>query len=87
MNNSGCRINQIGRLGIFLCLLFLYGSAAADNGMMLTVQVHGFKHQRGHAIANIFREGDDVLKPEKSYRRVKAEIHGDSAIIEFPDLA
>lgn len=38
-------------------------------------------------MANLFREGDDVLKPDQAYQHEQAEIHDGKATINFPDLA
>ncbi|MBI3772529.1 MAG: DUF2141 domain-containing protein [Gammaproteobacteria bacterium] len=77
-----------GTRAVTLVSLIFSGTAlAADSSGTLSIQVHGFSHERGHAVANLFREGDDVLKPDKAYRREQAEIHDGSATINFPNLA
>ena len=82
------KISSIGRLGITFTILIFCGTAfAVDPTATLSIQVSGFSHERGHAVANLFREGDDVLKPDKAYQRVQAEIHGGKAMINFPGLA
>ena len=81
-------IAHIGRLGIACTtLLFCGATLAADSSGTLSIQVQGFTHERGHAVANLFREGDDVLKPDKAYRHAQADIHDGKASISFPDLA
>ena len=73
---------------VFSAALFSSEDAfAADATGTLTIQVSGFAHERGHAVANLFREGDDVLKHNTAYRKVTAEIHDGKASINFPDLA
>lgn len=82
------KIAHIGQWSIaFTTLIFCGAALAADSSGTLSIQVHGFTHERGHAIANLFREGDDVLKPDKAYRHAQAEIHDGKATISFPDLA
>lgn len=73
---------------IFSTAIFSSEAAfAADVTGTLSIQVSGFPHQRGHVIANLFREEDDVLKHNTAYRKVTAEIHDGKASINFPDLA
>lgn len=59
---------------------------AAEPVATLSVQASGFQNGGGHAIANLFREGDDVLKLDKAYQHAKAEIHDGKATFSFPDL-
>lgn len=66
---------------------FSESAIAADGSGTLSIKVSGFKHERGHAIASLFREGDEVLNLNKTYRRAEVEIHDGKASIEFPDLA
>lgn len=88
LQKTHSKIVHIGRWGIaFTTLVFCGAALAADPSGTLSIQVRGFTHERGHAIANLFREGDDVLKPDKAYQRVQAEIHDGKATINFPDLA
>lgn len=68
-------------------LSFSKGALAADAGGTLSIQVSGFAHQRGHAIANLFREGDEVLNLKNVYRRAQVEIRDGKATFSFPDLA
>lgn len=76
-----------GMGAVFSSLVFCGAALAADPSATLSIQVRGFTHERGHAVANLFREGDDVLKPNKAFRRVQAEIHDGKATISFPGLA
>ena len=71
----------------FTLLLFFSTASAAELIPTLSIQVSGFGHNRGHVIANLFREGDDVLKPDKAYRRAQAEIRDGLASIDISDLA
>lgn len=77
-----------GRTAYALAVCLLMMPAWADTAQAhLTLHINGFAHARGHAVANLFREGGDVLKPDQSYRRVSAAIHEGGATIEFPGLA
>jgi len=82
------KIVYLVKLGsTFAILLFCWNASAADASSTLSLRVSGFAHDRGHAIANLFREGDDVLKPDAAYRRVQADIHDGLVTINIPDLA
>lgn len=70
-------------MSLVLCGVVL----AADMPPTLSIQVRGFANENGRAIANLFREGNDVLKPDKAYRHAQAEIHDGKATINFPALA
>lgn len=75
---------------LFIFCIFLSfsgGALAADGAGTLSIQASGFFHERGHAIANLFREGDEVLNLNNVYRRAKVEIHDGKATINFTDLA
>lgn len=56
-----------------------------ERGLQLKVRVHGFKHGRGHAIARLYREGENVLA-KTSFRRAMASISDGEAVCEFPEL-
>jgi len=58
--------------------------AAPDTGT-LTVQATGFAHERGHAVAKLFAEGDDVFGPGR--QTVSAEIHATEALLQWSDVA
>jgi uncharacterized protein (DUF2141 family) len=75
--------------GLGMALIFLSVSPAAfaaDSTSALSLQVRGFSHDRGRAVANLFRETDDVLKPDTAYRRVQAEIHEGRSTLSFTGL-
>lgn len=55
-------------------------SARAD----LVVHASGFIHERGQAIASLFRDSDDVFGTP--YARVTAAIHQGKAILVFPKV-
>ena len=58
--------------------------AAPDTGT-LTVQATGFAHERGHAVAKLFADGDDVFGPGR--QTTSAEIHTGQALFQWADLA
>ena len=71
---------------IALCVI-LSPAWADTQPASFAVQVSGFAHARGHVVANLFRAEDDVLKPEKSYQRISAEISDGVASMVFANLA
>jgi uncharacterized protein (DUF2141 family) len=52
----------------------------------LRVVVHGFKHERGQAVARLYRPDQNVLSRDP-FRRVTAPIRGAEAVCEFPSLS
>ena len=85
---TSSRVFAVSRgMGIAALCLTLTPVWADAEPAKLVVQVSGFTHARGHALANLFREGDDVLKPEQAYRRTSAEIYDGNATVTFADLA
>lgn len=50
----------------------------------LVINAGGFGHERGQAVANLFREGDDVF--HKPYLRVTTKIEAGKAVLVFPAL-
>jgi len=52
----------------------------------LTIVVGGFPSDRGHAIANLFREGDDVMKIDLAYLHAREMISGNRAQLVFRNL-
>lgn len=71
-----------------LSVLSLLAQAAAADPMSgdLTIVVGGFKNDRGQVIANLFREGDDVMKIDKVYLHVRESISGNRAQLIFRNL-
>jgi uncharacterized protein (DUF2141 family) len=59
---------------------------ADDTSGDLTLQVGGFAHDRGQVLANLFREGDDVMKPDKAYLQAREKISGNRAQLVFRNL-
>jgi uncharacterized protein (DUF2141 family) len=60
-------------------------AAAGANAATLHVAASGFQHARGHAIARLYRPGDNVL--HAPWRQARAEIHGGRADLVFSELA
>jgi uncharacterized protein (DUF2141 family) len=61
-------------------------SASDANSGIITVHVNGFKSGKGHAIINLFREGQDVMKLKEAYRRATCGIENDQVTFSFTDL-
>ena len=71
----------------FAAILFLLSqNCMADGAGNLTIQVNGLLHDRGKVIANLFREGDDVMKIETAYLRAQGKISDKHAQLVFPNL-
>lgn len=58
--------------------------AQPGTGEDMIVQASGFKHDRGQAIASVFREGQDIFK--KPHLRVQADIDQGKATLVFPQM-
>lgn len=58
--------------------------AAPDTGT-LSVHVTGFLHERGHVIAKLYAQGDDVLGPGRW--TAQAVVHGNEATLKWPNLS
>jgi uncharacterized protein (DUF2141 family) len=74
---------------VFILLTFLspiHASYAGETAGDLTLQVGGFLNDHGQVIANLFRESDDVMKPDKAYLQVRATISGNRAQLVFRNL-
>ncbi len=72
---------------ILSILSFLAQTAAAgETSGDLTLLIGGFSSDRGQAIANLFRKGDDVMKIDKAYLQARATISGNRAQLVFRNL-
>lgn len=71
-----------------LSVLSLLAQAAVADPMSgdLTILVGGFKNDRGQVIANLFREGDDVMQIDKAYLHAREAISGNRAQLVFRNL-
>lgn len=58
------------------------GEAAGD----LLVQARGFLHDRGQVVAQLFREGDDIMRIETAYRSTRGTIRDKHAELVFRNL-
>jgi uncharacterized protein (DUF2141 family) len=66
----------------------LLAQAAAADPMSgdLTIAVGGFSSDRGQMIANLFREGDDVMQIDKAYLHAREAVSGNRAQLIFRNL-
>ncbi len=73
---------------LILSILSLSAQAAVadETSGDLTLFVGGFSNDRGQVIANLFREGDDVMKIDKAYLQARAIISGNRAQLVFRNL-
>jgi uncharacterized protein (DUF2141 family) len=69
-----------------ILLLPIQAALAGETSGDLTLQVGGFLNNNGQVIANLFRESDDVMKPDKAYLQVRATISGNRAQLVFRNL-
>lgn len=69
-----------------IVILFTQNSIAEPESGNLTIQVHGLLHERGQVIANLFREGDDIMKIETVYLHTKGKISEKQAVLVFNNL-
>ena len=71
---------------VSILILLSQNCLADDSSGNLTIQVHGLLHVRGQVIANLFHEGDDVMKIVKAYLRTKGKISDKQAQLVFQNL-
>jgi uncharacterized protein (DUF2141 family) len=69
-----------------LLLLPLQVALAGEPAGDLTLQVGGFANDHGQVVANLFRESDDVMKPDKAFLQVRATISGGRTQLVFKNL-
>lgn len=71
-----------------LSILSWLAQAAAADPMSgdLTLVVGGFSSDHGQVIANLFREGDDVMKLDQAYLHAREAISGNRAQLVFRNL-
>ena len=75
------------KLGIaFAFLISCDAALAADATGTLSIQAGGFLNEHGHAIASLFREGDEVLNLKNAYQREQVLIHDGKASFDFSNL-
>lgn len=67
---------------LFACMAVARAWAGAQQEGDLGVHVSGFTHERGQAVASLFREGDDIFG--KPHVRVAAPIRQGKAKLVFP---
>jgi uncharacterized protein (DUF2141 family) len=66
--------------------LLAHAAVADETSGNLTLQVGGFANDSGQVIANLFREGDDIMKIDKAYLQARATISGNRAQLVFRNL-
>ncbi len=77
---------RIGVLILYILALSVQTAVADETSGDLTLLVGGFSNDRGQVIANLFREGDDVMKIDKAYLQVQGTISGNRAQLVFRNL-
>ena len=71
---------------ILLLTQLAQNSYADDTSGNLTIQVRGLFHERGQVVANLFREGDDVMKIDTVYLQSHDKISEKQAQLVFHNL-
>lgn len=71
---------------VLVLVLLSQNCFAGDTSGNLTIQVSGLLHERGKVIANLFREGDDIMKMETAYLHVQGKIGDKPAQLVFHNL-
>ena len=69
-----------------LILIFSQSCLADDAYGNLTIRVNGLLNDHGKVIANLFREGDEVMKIEKAYLHAQGTISDKQAVLIFQNL-
>lgn len=71
---------------VFILVLLARNCFADEPSGNLIIQASGFHHDRGQVVANLFREGDDVMKIETAYLRTQGKIRDKHAQPIFRNL-
>jgi uncharacterized protein (DUF2141 family) len=71
---------------VFILLLLARNGFADEPSGDLVVLASGFPHDRGQVVANLFREGDEVMKMETAYLRTQGKISNKQAQLVFRNL-
>jgi uncharacterized protein (DUF2141 family) len=71
---------------VFFLMLLAQNCLAENDTGNLTIQVNGLLHERGKVIANLFREGDDVMKIATASLHARASISDRHAQLVFQNL-
>lgn len=80
-------MNKYIVVSTLFALSLLAQTAAADpTEGDLTIVVSGFPNENGQVIANLFREGGDVMKIDKAYLHAREAISGNRAQLVFRNL-
>ena len=72
----------------FPAIMFLLSrnGFAGDTSGNLTIQINGLHHARGKVIANLFRDGGNVMKMETAYLHLQGKISEQHAQLVFQNL-
>lgn len=76
-------------ISVFILSIWSLLAQTADADPMsgdLTIVVSGFPNDRGHVVANLFREGDDVMQIDKAYLHAREAISGNRSQLVFRNL-
>lgn len=76
----------MNRLFVLVLMLLVQNCLADDGYGNLTIRVNGLLHDRGKVIANLFRDGDNVMKIETAYLHVQGKISDQQAQLVFQNL-
>ncbi len=82
--NKGRLISKTARAGVWtlvMCMVATSAWADFQGEEDLILHVSGFTHDRGQAVANLFREGDDLFG--KPFARVVADVRQGKATLAF----
>lgn len=71
---------------VLLFTILTQNCSANDGSGNFVIQVRGLLHERGQVIANLFREGSDVMKIETVYLHAQGKISDKRAQIVFQNL-
>jgi len=77
---------RIGVLILSTLSLWVQAAVANETSGDLKLSVSGFSNDRGQVIANLFRQGDDVMKIDKAYSQARETISGNRAQLAFRNL-
>jgi uncharacterized protein (DUF2141 family) len=72
------------KLITLLYVMFVSSVTIAQTSGTLTISAHNFKGEKGKAVVQLFRKGDDI--PEKPFMKLSARIKNGKAEINFQDL-
>jgi uncharacterized protein (DUF2141 family) len=77
---------RIGVLILSILSLLAQAAFAGETSGDITFRIGGFSNDRGQVIANLFLEGDDVMKADKAYLQARSTLRGNRAQLVFRNL-